>query len=367
MTSQKTYENGFLVVLIILATIGLIWLFSPFLQALFFAAILATATYPYYQKLLNRFNHRTNLSAIIMSSVIVCIIILPLAYLLTVTSIEVGQIYSQVQTWLSQQNTNSLLQINQQIMETLGLSQSFQQQIHHQINQNLQPLIKFVQQMIIGLLQGIIGSTSAFLSFLALAIFALFFFYRDGKAISHHLKVLSPLENFYDTMLIQRFSELSSTLLLSILGIAILQGLTFSVLALFLELPALFIGMAIAIASFIPIVGSALIWLPLALLSLAKGHYIDAGLITLVGAFINGFLIDNLARPIIMQKIAQTYCQSETRSQVTEHTLLTVLSTFAGLIHFGILGLFFGPVIAAMAIAIFEVYEHKNQHILDRS
>jgi len=114
-------------------------------------------------------------------------------------------------------------------------------------------------------------------------------------------------------------------------------------------------------------VGSALVWMPLTVFSLVNGHYTDAVVLVIAGAFINGFLIDNLARPMIMQKIARAYCHGRTSSQVTEHTLLTVLSTFAGLIHFGILGLFFGPVIAAMAIAIFEVYEHKNHHILDRS
>jgi len=51
----------------------------------------------------------------------------------------------------------------------------------------------------------------------------------------------------------------------------------------------------------------------------------------------------------------------------TNHTLLTVLSTLAGLIHFGVLGLFFGPVLAAMAITIFEVYERRHGVNLDRS
>tara|TARA_B110001454_G_scaffold11274_1_gene10433 strand:- start:694 stop:888 length:195 start_codon:yes stop_codon:yes gene_type:complete len=39
------------------------------------------------------------------------------------------------------------------------------------------------------------------------------------------------------------------------------------------------------------------------------------------------------------------------------HTLITVLSTLAGIIKFGILGLFIGPIIAAMSITIFEIYQ----------
>ncbi len=367
MASKRPYEDGFLIALIILAITGLIWLFAPFLQALFFAAILATATYPLYEKFLPKLHNDPNKTAIVMSLMVVVILILPLTYLLTVASIEVGQTYGKVQTWMAEQDRGSLVSFNRSIMDGLGLPSDIQLQIAQQIEQNAEPILKFGQKVIVGLVQGIIGSTSSFITFVALAVFALFFFYRDGKTISHHLKVLSPLENVYDTMLMQRFSELSGTLLLSILSIAFLQGLTFTLVALFLGLPALFIGLAVAIASFIPIVGSALVWMPLTVFSLVNGHYTDAVVLVIAGAFINGFLIDNLARPMIMQKIARAYCHGRTSSQVTEHTLLTVLSTFAGLIHFGILGLFFGPVIAAMAIAIFEVYEHKNHHILDRS
>ena len=52
---------------------------------------------------------------------------------------------------------------------------------------------------------------------------------------------------------------------------------------------------------------------------------------------------------------------------VANHTLITVLSTFAGLIHFGVIGLFFGPVLAAMAITIFDVYEEMHRERLDRT
>ena len=367
MPSRQPYEDGFLILLIILAITGLIWLFAPFLQALFFAAILATATYPLYQIFYQRLDHNPNQAALVMSLLVIIVLILPLSYLLTVASIEVGQTYGKLQAWLAQQDQTSLIAYNQTLMQWLGFPNEIQQQLAHQIETNAPHILKFGQKIIVGLVQGIIGSTSAFITFVALAIFALYFFYRDGQTITYHLKVLSPLENVYDTMLMNRFSELSGTLLLSILSIALLQGLTFSILSLFLGLPALFIGLAVAVASFIPIVGAALIWLPLTLFSLVKGHYLDAAALLIVGAFINGFLIDNLARPIIMQKIAKAFNQGRPSSQVTEHTLLTVLSTFAGLIHFGILGLFFGPVIAAMAIAIFEVYEHKNHDLLDRT
>ncbi|HAG47971.1 MAG TPA: hypothetical protein DCL02_03570 [Gammaproteobacteria bacterium] len=55
------------------------------------------------------------------------------------------------------------------------------------------------------------------------------------------------------------------------------------------------------------------------------------------------------------------------QSSALDHTLITVLSTLAGIMQFGILGLFIGPIIAAMAISIFDVYAIKYADPLDRS
>lgn len=85
------------------------------------------------------------------------------------------------------------------------------------------------------------------------------------------------------------------------------------------------------------------------------------------GAVVNGFLIDNLFRPMLIRRIASALGGASEELAVANHTLITVLATFAGLIHFGMIGLFFGPVMAAMAITIFDVYAHKNSDLLDRS
>ena len=224
-----------------------------------------------------------------------------------------------------------------------------------------------MQKTTVFLLEGIVGTTSSFIALIGLSVFALFFFYRDGHVIAKHIALLSPLENRYDRMIMQRFASLSSVLTLSVVGIAILQGVSFAVVAWALGLPGLFIGMAIAVTSFIPIVGAALVWIPVTLYVLVQGDYVSALVLVFWGVVITGFVIDNIVRPIMIAKLTQTLGQAGEGLSVANHTLLTVLSTFAGLIHFGVIGLFFGPVIAAMAITILDVYEHKNSNVLDRS
>ena len=65
-----------------------------------------------------------------------------------------------------------------------------------------------------------------------------------------------------------------------------------------------------------------------------------------------GGFIDNVLRPVIIQKLSNTM----NHKNALNHTLITVLSTLAGVIQLGILGLFIGPIIAAMTITIFEIY-----------
>lgn len=128
-------------------------------------------------------------------------------------------------------------------------------------------------------------------------------------------------------------------------------------------LPVLFFGIAMALASFIPVLGGLIIWLPLSLYLYAQGQTTDALIIVFFGAVIIGTIIDHFIRPMVIKK----FSQSSNQSSALDRTLITVLSTLAGIMQFGILGLFIGPIIAAMAISIFDVYAIKYAGSLDKS
>lgn len=367
MRDKRPHEEGFLIILLLLAIVGIVWLFAPFLEALFFAMILATASYQGYQKLLPHCKGSATMASSIMSVAVFVGVIAPVTYLLVEVSLQVGQLYGDAQTWLNKQDSESLAQVNQSILAYLPVSETVQADMLAQLKEHSQKILGFVQNVTVFLLEGVLGTTSSFLTFLGLSVFALFFFYRDGHSIAGHLKVLSPLENHYDQMIMDRFSSLSTVLTLSVVGIALMQGISFAIVAWLLGLPGLFIGMAIAVTSFIPVVGAALVWIPIVIYALIQGDYLTAAVIVFWGVVITGFVIDNIMRPLMINRLTRGLGAAGEGLQVANHTLITVLSTFAGLIHFGVIGLFFGPVIAAMAITVFDVYEHKNSKLLDRT
>ena len=107
-----------------------------------------------------------------------------------------------------------------------------------------------------------------------------------------------------------------------------------------------------AFASFIPVLGGLIIWLPLSAYFFFLGSYQEALIIFVFGAIIIGAIIDYFLRPLLIN-----FLKSNNKDSGLNHTLFTVLSTLAGVIQFGVLGLIFGPLIAALAITIFDIYK----------
>jgi predicted PurR-regulated permease PerM len=357
MTEKAPYEHGYMLSLLLIAIAGLIWLFTPFIPALFLALLIAIATFDLYSKLKNRLS--ASYAALSMTLLVTTILILPLSYILLVSGLEVSTLIQTINTDFS---IDKIRQILEQTILGLPFSESIKTTLSATINNNLESLLISVKDFSVGILSSILSLSSHFVFFLVISVFALYYFYLDGKSIIKRLKDLSPLENRLDDILLKQFSSLSVTLVGSVFSIAILQGVIFSIAVMIVGLPALYFGIAMALASFIPVLGGLIIWLPLSVYLYAQGQTTDALIIVLFGAVFIGTIIDNFARPLIIQKFTKTSDQSS----ALDYTLITVLSTLAGIIQFGVLGLFIGPIIAAMAISIFDVYAIKYADSLDR-
>ncbi|MGY8895527.1 MAG: AI-2E family transporter [Gammaproteobacteria bacterium] len=357
MTEKAPYEHGYMLSLLLIAIAGLIWLFTPFIPALFLALLIAIATFDLYSKLKNRLS--ASYAALSMTLLVTTILILPLSYILLVSGLEVSTLIQTINTDFS---IEKIRQILEQTILGLPFSESIKTTLSATINNNLESLLISVKDFSVVILSSILSLSSHFVFFLVISVFALYYFYLDGKVIIKRLKDLSPLENRLDDILLKQFSSLSVTLVGSVFSIAILQGVIFSIAVMIVGLPALYFGIAMALASFIPVLGGLIIWLPLSVYLYAQGQTTDALVIVLFGAVFIGTIIDNFARPLIIQKFTKTSDQSS----ALNYTLITVLSTLAGIIQFGILGLFIGPIIAAMAISIFDVYAIKYADSLDR-
>lgn len=368
MTNKEhPYEEPFLLVLVATAFIGLMWLFYPFIPALLFALLLATASYPIYERIKIHPKLAANSAALIMTLSLLLLVILPITYLFVVGSKMGTDVLHQINNWLVSQPSGAITRLETNMIALLPISQSTQEELIITLQERMPDFINGSKQAGVWLASNLFSGLTSFITFVAISLFSLFFFYRDGADFALRIKHLSPLANGLDSFIMRRFSNLASTLTLSVLGVAILQGTAFAFLMIWMDVPWLFLGLAYAVASFIPIVGGFLVWGPVALYFLLFDHTIAAIVTAIYSTTIIGIGIDNILRPMIISKLSSFRGDPSGQKSVLDHTWLTMLSTFAGLIHFGIMGLIFGPMLAAMAITIFDVYEHKHRHQLDYS
>jgi len=111
----------------------------------------------------------------------------------------------------------------------------------------------------------------------------------------------------------------------------------------------IFWGVLIAFFSFVPVVGSALIWVPAALWLGFSGHWGKAIAVAAICGGVAG-VADNIVRPLLLRN----------RTHLNE--LLLFISVLGGLEAFGMLGLVAGPTIVAAAMGVFRVYmEHRDE------
>ncbi|MBF0188907.1 MAG: AI-2E family transporter [Magnetococcales bacterium] len=366
------YEEGFLGILLLLAATGLIWLFFPFMPGLFLALLLCTSTWPFYRFLQKRFPTVSDKAAGIMTVLMFLLVISPVIYLLTATGVHLGRAAQSFQRWFDGvRESGDLREVLTEKLDLLPFPVEFNDFILDLVDDNVDSIGGYAANTALHLFRGITDNSLAFISSLLLISFALYFFYRDGPSIVTRIKHLTPLTNDLDDFIFNRFSSLATVLTMSTLGIAILQGASFSLVTALMGIDSWFyLGVAIAMASFIPVAGGFIVWGPLVYYLYMTDHVGQALFLAFWGAVVTGFVIDNLVRPLLigwLSRLQGAKGEEACGADVLDHTLLTTLSTFGGLIAFGILGLLFGPMIAAMAITVFDVYEMKYGHLLDRS
>ena len=339
--------NVLIIALLAISVIAIMWLFMPFLPSLFLSLLICITTYNGFNKLSQRYS--SNQAALIMTLCVTVLFILPLSYLMMVGGIEVSGLIIEIQDDFQ---ISEIRKILDQTILGLPLSDSMRELLDSTLRNNIEGIVIALKDFTIMVLKSVATLSSQFIFFIIITVFSLYYFYVDGESIIKKIRAVSPLDRELIDLLLRQFSGLSVTLVGSVFLVSLMQGLVFSFGVLMIGFPALFFGVAMALAGFIPVLGGLLVWLPLSLYLLAIGETTSVFIILFFGAILAGTLIDNFLRPVIIKKLSSLM----NSQSALNHTLITVLSTIAGIMQFGILGLFIGPIIAAMTITIFEFY-----------
>ena len=267
MQDKPQNGNGLIIALLAISAIAIMWLFTPFLPALFLSLLICITTYSGFNKL----SQRCSLSqaAIIMTLGVTVLFILPLSYLMMVGGIEVSGLIIEIQDDFQ---ISEIRRILDQIIVGLPLSDSMRELLDSTLRNNIEGIVIALKDFTIMVLKSVATLSSQFIFFIIITVFSLYYFYVDGESIIKKIRAVSPLDRELIDLLLRQFSGLSVTLVGSVFLVSLMQGLVFSFGVLLIGFPALFFGVAMALAAFIPVLGGLLVWLPLSLYLFAIGE-----------------------------------------------------------------------------------------------
>jgi len=173
-------------------------------------------------------------------------------------------------------------------------------------------------------------------------LFVLFFVLRDGRAMAHKAVRLLPIEARLRGRLWRHLIDVTRAVFVGIGLTAIVQGALLGVGLFFAGVPsALVFGVIAMLFALIPFIGSALVWGPAALWLVAQGHPGAALFIAGWGILVVGS-VDNFLRPLLIS------------GRVEVPTLAVFIGVMGGLSAFGFIGLFLGPIVLGLLVALFR-------------
>jgi predicted PurR-regulated permease PerM len=191
---------------------------------------------------------------------------------------------------------------------------------------------------------GVVQATGALLGSLLLFFVALFFLLADGEALVDWLKRMLPLPPGRGDVLIRYFRTVTLSVVISTFATSGVQA-TLALVGYFIAgVPsALFFAFVTFFTSFIPAVGTLLVWLPLALLKLGTGHPVAAAFLVAWGLLVVG-MADNVVRPMLIKR------------GVSFPVGLVFFALLGGIAAFGPVGIFAGPLTLAFLVATIQAW-----------
>ena len=207
--------------------------------------------------------------------------------------------------------------------------------------------ISSIASILPGIGQFLMGGISSFAVNLFVLVFVLYFMLIAGTKMEQYIYELLP---FSDSNKKHVMNEINMIVRANAIGIpllAIIQGAIATLGYYLFDAPsALLFGFLTCFATVIPIVGTTLVWFPLAAYMAISGDWPHAiGLLLYCGLIVTN--IDNLIRFILQKKMADT------------HPLITIFGVVIGLSLFGFMGVIFGPLLISIFILCVNIFKEQ--------
>lgn len=343
---QLDISHYFLFMLIFVGCYLCYGMMRIYLDPILFALILSSITGPVYAHICKRVKGNQNLAALIACFLLTFVIVIPFLLIL-IAGVKQGiTTASAINQWVSTLDmeeiktlpwvSNILIQARQYLpedaiaeLDLFGILQSFSANAGKLVVSNGTRIISNISTILINF---------------SLMIFVYFFGVQKQKELFAYVFHLMPLSHEYEEILVEKIKAVAKSALLGTLVTSAAQGLAGGIAFAICGLPGFFWGAVMAFASLIPMVGTALVWVPGAGYLFFTGHYLLGSFLVIWSVLVVG-MIDNLVRPLFMKESSGM------------GTLVIFFSILGGLNLFGLTGLLYGPLIFGITLVLFYIYD----------
>jgi len=313
---------------------------TPFLPALIWAVALAVMAHPAHDWL-SRHISQPSLAAFLAVAIVAIVLLGPLIWLSNEVFGEVSSGIEKIQSDASTGRWRKAVERNEKVAAAVRW---LERRVN--VKEEVKKLADSTRERAGLLLAGTISSVTQ----LFIALFALFFFFRDRAKALRSVRAFVPLSAKEVNEVFERIRAVIHAAIYGTLVVAAVQGALGGLMFFFLGLPAPVLwGTAMAVAAVIPVLGAFVIWAPAALFLAMEGDWGKALILTAWGTLVVS-LIDNLLYPILVGK------------EMRLHTLPVFIAIVGGLFVYGAPGLILGPVALAVTLALLDILRRRTAH-----
>jgi predicted PurR-regulated permease PerM len=344
------YSRVFALVAVGLLSLALVRIVYPFAGPILWGLLLAFMLAPVNQALVGALGGRAGLAALLLTIASVLLILLPAVLLGVAFANQAGELVARIQGLAERHHIAGLgdvlrIPMLDRAIQGLGAHVPLSaDRIQSWLVEGGQGLLRTLV-----LASGVIfaGALGAVVQFV-LTLFLLFFFLRDGEDLVRRAVRLIPMDPGRKAMLLGHVGAVTHAVVLGTLLTAVAQGVLMGIGFALVGLPSpVVFGVLTAIASLVPLVGTALVWVPAVAVLFAQGR-MGAAIFLAIWSIVLVGMADNVLRPLVVSG----------RAQIA--TLPIFLGLMGGLSAFGAIGIVLGPAIVALSIALLRYAEESR-------
>lgn len=326
-------------------TLALFWfVVRPLLAPLVLATLTAVIFQPVHRRVERRLGSYRWLSAVVSMGFLTVIIALPVTILAILFVIQAEQVLAEI---VGDQEAESFL------VDAIRRFLEWTDRVALSVNLDVRSVFDAALEDFGSTLYGSLPDVLALAGRLGfgtlVAGLVLFFLLLRGPEIVERVVEVSPLQEAYSRRLLRRLEATIHGVFLGGVVTALFQGAV-GVLGFWVTGFQNFVvwGALVAAASFVPFVGTGLVTVPALLYLVITGHY-GRALVLLAFAVVIGS-VDNLLRALTIH------------SQTAIHPLVVFLAILGGITTVGVMGVVYGPILAAVVTETYRIYLDDYRH-----